>query len=137
GLQHAYERVLVHRDLKPANLLLTSDGSLVKILDMGIARMERAAEEGETSSVLTQEGTVMGTPDYMAPEQALDPHRADARADIYSLGCTFFYMLTGRPPYPGGTLAQKLLWHQQAEVPVVENLRPDLRLGLNAVARRM
>src|SRR5262249_26826153 len=115
GLQHAHERGLVHRDVKPSNLLVTAQGSTVKVLDMGLAR----SLGGGAPAVhdLTQSGTVVGTPDYIAPEQSLDPRRADIRADIYSLGCTFYFMLAGKPPFPEGTLAQKLLWHQQVEPP--------------------
>src|SRR5207247_1772048 len=87
GLQHAYERRLVHRDIKPSNLLLTAKG-LVKVLDMGLARLREPAD-GNVTSHLTAEGTVMGTPDYMAPEQGEDASAVDIRADIYSLGCTF------------------------------------------------
>jgi serine/threonine protein kinase len=136
GLQHAYERGLVHRDIKPANLLLANEGGVVKILDMGLARLSRLMDE-EASSILTQEGEVMGTPDFMAPEQAIDPHRVDIRADIYSLGCTLYYLLTGKPPFPGGTLAQKLLWHQQAETPNLAKLRSGVPRGLVAILFKM
>ena len=95
GLQHAFERGMVHRDIKPANLLLTADGKTVKILDMGLARLDRPSADGEASSTMTQEGAVMGTPDYIAPEQAMESHTVDIRADLYSLGCTFYYLLTG------------------------------------------
>ena len=104
GLQHAFERGLVHRDIKPANLLLTADGKTVKILDMGLARLDQKAGDGEASSTMTQEGAVMGTPDYIAPEQAMESHTVDIRADLYSLGCTFYYLLTAKVPFPGGTL---------------------------------
>src|SRR5262249_37439545 len=99
GLQHAHERGLVHRDVKPSNLLLAAGSGVVKVLDLGLARVERLAEEGETSSYLTREGDMMGTPDFIAPEQALDPHKADIRADIYSLGCTLYYLLAGHPTF--------------------------------------
>src|SRR5262249_13352791 len=94
GLQHAFERGLVHRDIKPANLFLS--GGVVKILDMGLARIER--EPGEESTLLTQEGAVMGTPDYIAPEQALSSHEVDIRADLYSLGCSLYFLLAGHVP---------------------------------------
>ena len=95
---------MVHRDIKPANLLLTADGKTVKILDMGLARLDQPAADDDKSSTMTQEGAVMGTPDYIAPEQALESHTVDIRADLYSLGCTFYFLLTGRVPFPGGTL---------------------------------
>src|SRR5262249_408698 len=100
GLQHAHERGLVHRDIKPANLLLTADAKTVNILDMGLARLDHPPADGDRSSTLTAEGAVMGTPDYLAPEQALGAHTVDIRADLYSLGCTFYYLLTGRVPFP-------------------------------------
>ncbi|MEJ7637697.1 MAG: serine/threonine-protein kinase [Singulisphaera sp.] len=102
GLQHAYEQGMIHRDVKPQNLMLTPRGR-IKILDFGIARLRE--EVGQAT--LTQPGQAPGTPDYMAPEQALSPHKVDIRADIYSLGCTLYYLMTGQPPYPGGTASQK------------------------------
>ena len=106
GLQHAFERGLVHRDVKPQNLLATPV-CVVKILDMGLARLGQAAEAGEGTSTMTQEGAVMGTLDYIAPEQAMDSHTVDIRADLYSLGCTLYFLLTGRVPFPGGTAMEK------------------------------
>ncbi|MCC6421524.1 MAG: serine/threonine protein kinase, partial [Gemmataceae bacterium] len=135
GLQHAHERGLVHRDVKPSNLLLASDG-VVKLLDLGLARP--FAVPGPSGAELTQSGVVMGTPDYLAPEQALDPRAVDIRADIYSLGCTLYFLLTGRPPFPTeGSLTQKLLWHQHADPDAVEAARPDVPPALSAVLRRM
>jgi serine/threonine protein kinase len=121
---------------------LTTHQAVVKILDLGLGRWRRAQEPGtgeeNSFSSLTPAGSVMvGTPDYLAPEQALDFHAADIRADIYSLGCTFYYLLTGKPPFPGGTLAQKLLMHQQAAPPPLEQFRSDLPVGLAAVVGRM
>jgi serine/threonine protein kinase len=133
GLQHAFERGLVHRDIKPHNLLLTSDG-VVKILDMGLARLS-ASED--SLSTLTREGTVMGTIDYMAPEQALDAHHADTRADLYSLGCTFHYLLSGKVIFPGGTATEKLLKHQQQQPRPIEELRPETPPAVSAVIRKL
>jgi serine/threonine protein kinase len=133
GLQHAHDRGLVHRDIKPSNLLRAVNGE-VKVLDLGLARAVTAAPGAQG---LTQTGTVLGTPDYLAPEQALDASAADARADIYSLGCTLYFLLTGRPPFVEGTLAQKLLAHQQVEPPAVETLRPDVPPEVAAALRRM
>jgi serine/threonine-protein kinase len=142
GLQHAHERGLVHRDIKPHNLLVTRTGSLgagygtVKILDMGLARF--CQEEGEsTASELTRDGTVVGTPDFIAPEQTLNSRAVDIRADLYSLGCTFYYLLAGRPPFPGGTIGQKLLKHQ-LEYPVpIEQVRGDVPPPLAGLIARL
>ena len=137
GLQHAYERGLVHRDIKPGNLLVTADGKTVKVLDMGLARLEHRGDAGATSSSMTQEGAVMGTANYMAPEQARDSHHADIRADVYSLGCTLYYLLTGRVPFPTGSMAEKLLKHQFHEPQPLQRLRPDLPPGVVTVVRKM
>jgi hypothetical protein len=139
GLQHAHERGLIHRDIKPSNLLLATQGGGVKILDMGLALMRGGNEPypPESFSGLTQEGVVMGTADFISPEQALDAHAVDIRADIYSLGCTFYYLLSGRVPFPGGTLMQKMLKHQQSEPTPIEALRAELPPELCAVLRTM
>jgi serine/threonine protein kinase/WD40 repeat protein len=135
GLQHAHDRGLVHRDIKPANLLVTKAGNVLKILDMGLARTR--VEGDDIASQLTQEGQVMGTPDYIAPEQAMDAHDVDIRADIYSLGCTMFFVLTGRVPFPGGTMTAKLMRHQKEEPPPVSQLRPDVPPGVEEVVKVM
>ncbi len=137
GLQHAFERGLVHRDIKPANLLLTADGQTVKVLDMGLARLDQGLVADDKGNTLTKEGTVMGTPDYIAPEQALASHTVDIRADLYSLGCTFYYLLTGQGPFPGGSLTEKLLKHQLNDPEPVERLRPDVPPELARVIQRM
>ena len=151
GLQHAHEKGMVHRDIKPSNLLVSWGSSrnvqtapvgtaatgrpVVKILDMGLARLIDA-EDGVTSE-LTQEGAVMGTVDYLAPEQALDSRKADIRSDLYSLGCTFYFMLTGKVPFPGGTATEKLLKHRLDEPTPVEQLRPEVSPGLAGVVRKL
>src|SRR5262249_5306707 len=122
GLQHAFERGLVHRDIKPSNLFVTQDGARVKILDFGLARLGETESE-HASTTLTQEGSVMGTVDYIAPEQALDSHQVDIRADLYSLGCTFYHLLTGRAPFPGGEALAKLLKHCLEEPKPLRQLR--------------
>jgi serine/threonine protein kinase len=138
GLQHAHERGLVHRDIKPANLLLTSEGEVVKVLDLGLALIGKGPDEAEATATATSApGAVMGTPDFMAPEQALGAHGADIRADIYSLGCTLYYLLTGRPPFAKGSAMEKLLLHQQAEPVAVELLRPEVPEPLAQVLRQM
>jgi serine/threonine protein kinase len=138
GLQYAYEQGLVHRDIKPANLLVSFAGDRLWILDIGLARLEWAAKtvasgQTPTSPVIA----LMGTPDYIAPEQAMSPDQANIRADIYSLGCTFFHLLTGQPPFPGKSLTQKLLHHQQTPPPSVRDVRPELPQELAAVVQRM
>jgi len=149
GLQHIHERGLVHRDIKPSNLLLVAgDGAAsagtaaltthqVKILDLGLARVSQSAVL-EGLGVMTAVGTLLvGTLDYMAPEQARDFHQADIRADIYSLGCTLYFLLTGQPPFPEGWLAHKLMQHQNAEPRPIEQVRADLPPWLPAVVRLM
>jgi serine/threonine protein kinase len=130
GLQHAHEAGLVHRDIKPSNLILDRSGT-IKLLDMGLARNFM----DESEEVLTR--GVLGTPDYLAPEQSKDSHNVDIRADIYSLGCTFYYLLTGVPPFPEGTVAQKLLWHQTRPPTPVRSFRPEVPEGLAGVLHRM
>ena len=111
GLQHAFERGLVHRDVKPSNLLLTPRGQ-VKVLDLGLAMLhEPTYAGGENANRVTQQGFVLGTPDFLAPEQAQNPTGVDIRADVYALGATLFYLLTGRVPYEGATPTEKLLKH--------------------------
>ncbi len=137
GLQHAFERGMVHRDIKPANLLLTADRRQVKILDMGLARLATVEDRQQSVGDLTQSGIVMGTPDYMAPEQAIDSHAVDIRADIYSLGCTLYYLLSGKPTFPPSSLTQKLLWHQQREPEPLTNFRSDIPAEVDAVLKKM
>ena len=122
ALAHAAGRNVVHRDIKPSNLLITPDGQ-VKLIDMGLARLRETDAAGAD---LTASGVTLGTFDYISPEQARDPRNADVRSDIYSLGCTFFFMLTGRPPFLGGTMLQKLLQHQGDQPPDVRQFRPEL-----------
>lgn len=140
GLQHAHERGLVHRDIKPHNLLLVSGGSSaghqVKVLDMGLARIDAEADQGH-SSTMTQEGTVMGTPDYIAPEQGIDAHAVDIRADLYSLGCTLYFLLAGRTPFTGGTFVEKLLKHQQQRATPLGQLRGDVPGVVEALVAKL
>jgi serine/threonine protein kinase len=132
GLRHIHEQGLVHRDLKPHNLLLI--GSLVKILDLGLARF-RAADP--TWTKLTADGMMLGTPDYVAPEQAGDAGNVDARADLYALGGTLYFLLTGEVPFPGGTALEKIL-RSRVEPPVpLERRRPDVPPEVAAIVRKL
>lgn len=133
ALEHAWSRGVVHRDVKPSNILVLPDGR-VKLIDFGLARMHEGTGR---SRDLTSSGMTLGTFDYIAPEQARDPRLADIRSDLYSLGCTLFFMLTGRPPFPKGTVLQKLLQHQAEEPPDVRKLRKDVPEALVRVLRRM
>ena len=133
GLAHAHEAGFVHRDIKPANLLVDSRG-LVKILDLGLARFFNEADD---SASVEQGGMVVGTADYVAPEQVVDSQNVDARADIYSLGHTFYFLLTGHPPFPDGSVPQRLLAHQTKFPEPVQRERPDVSPELVAIINRM
>jgi len=135
GLEFAHKKGVVHRDIKPANLLLDTEGT-VKILDMGLARLSLDGDEAPQAD-LTNTGTIMGTVDYMAPEQALDTKTADARADIYALGCSLFYLLTGTPTYQGDTLMKKLVAHREYPIPSLRAARPEVSEQLEAVFKKM
>ena len=155
GLQHAHQSGLVHRDVKPANLFLLNPpsnapapnphlrragGSVIKILDWGLARLKPAADGSGSAAPAdldAEKGLLIGTADYIAPEQARDATLVDIRADIYSLGCVFYYLLTGAPPFSGPSLMQKLMQHQDEPPPSVQALRPDVGDELNAVVQRM
>jgi serine/threonine protein kinase len=133
GLQHAHIQGLVHRDIKPANFLVDRHQT-VKLLDLGLAKL---IEDEFTSLTLANEENVLGTADYLAPEQALNSHEADSRADIYSLGCTMYFLLTGRPPFPEGSISERLLKHQTATPESLFRLRPDAPIRLVEICERM
>jgi serine/threonine protein kinase/WD40 repeat protein len=144
GLQHAHEQGMVHRDVKPANLMRTT-GGVVKVLDLGLARLRVTTDpqvgrglEAAPQQDLTRAGSIMGTPDYIAPEQATgDSAGADIRADVYSLGCTLFHLLTGRPPFAGKTVHEKIAARLTQPPPRADEARPGLPVGLSAVVLRM
>jgi serine/threonine-protein kinase len=137
GLQHAYERGVIHRDIKPSNLMVIAgdEPPVIKILDFGLARFEDEEEDGGRR--LTAVGKLLGTIDYIAPEQAADARRADSRADIYSLGCTLYYLLTATPPFPGDDLVTKVLARQEGEPPDVREKCPEVPPELSAVLCKM
>ena len=134
ALVHAAERGVVHRDIKPSNIIVTPQGR-AKLVDMGLAR--RFERGGGGDDGLTQSGMTLGTFDYISPEQARDPRGVDVRSDLYSLGCTLFYMLTGRPPFPEGTVLQKLLQHQEDAPPDVRTLNPSVPPDLAAILTKL
>ncbi len=134
GLQHAHQAGLVHRDIKPANLLLSRTG-VVKVLDLGLARFFHDEEDSMTKEHCGQ--VILGTADYLSPEQGRDSHDVDIRADIYSLGATFYFLLAGKAPFAEGTLNQKLIWHQMKTPQPVRQLRPDIPEAMATVVARM
>lgn len=133
GLAHAHESGLVHRDVKPANLLVTPKG-VVKVLDLGLACF---AEDSQASLTIAHDENVLGTADFLAPEQAVQSHGVDGRADVYSLGCTLYFLLTGHPPFPDGTLAQRLMAHQTQEPASILTDRPRAPAELVAICQKM
>lgn len=134
GLEHAHRAGLVHRDIKPGNILIDANG-VIKILDMGLARFFNDADENPLT--VAHDEKVLGTADYLAPEQALDSHTVDIRADIYSLGCSLYFFLTGHPPFTEGTLTQRLMWHQTKPFPPLTDSRLDCPASLMAILDKM
>jgi len=136
GLQYAHEQAMVHRDIKPSNLILARQGqrAVVKVLDFGLAK---ATREGPVDMSLTHEGQMLGTPDFIAPEQSIDATKADIRADIYSLGCTLYHILTGGPPFRGSSVYEVLQAHHSTEATPLNLVRPDVPWELAAVAAKM
>lgn len=135
GLAHAHAAGMVHRDIKPGNLLVDLTGT-VKVLDLGLARYFDSGETGEALTIAHDE-KVLGTADYLSPEQAIDSHLVDARADIYSLGCTMYFMLTGHPPFTEGSLTQRLMAHQNKEPSPLEKERHGIPPSLAQLVRKL
>ena len=133
GVAYAHEKGLIHRDIKPANLLVDQK-NVVKLLDLGLARF---TGEDRASLTVAYDENVLGTADYLAPEQAIDSHGVDTRADIYSLGCSMYYLFTGHPPFPDGTLPQRLIMHQKEQPTSVLEERPDAPQDLVEICTRM
>jgi serine/threonine protein kinase len=150
GLQYAHEHGMVHRDIKPANLMVTSarprsgdssvqgwpEAPLVKILDFGLARLSVAESSGK-GETLTREGCIVGTPEYMPPEQARDSRVVDIRSDIYSLGCTLYMMLAGRPPFKAASSFEMAVMHLNQLPEPVARYNPNLPPELSAIVHRM
>lgn len=136
GLQHAHETGMVHRDIKPQNLMIARDGR-VKILDFGLARLASEADIDPDAAKLTKDGVMLGTPDYMAPEQIIDCRTADIRADIYSLGCTLHYMLAGEVPFPTGSVVDKMQAQLKQQPSSLLELRNEVPTELVAILQKM
>ena len=143
GLQYAHEMGMVHRDIKPANVLLHrgTHGSpdVVKISDFGLARLAdtRPADQGGVGTIITKQNTVMGTPDYLSPEQGRNMHQADIRSDLYSLGCSFYYLLTGQVPFAGGNTLEKLVRHNTEPALPLEELAPQVPPPIAEIVRKL
>jgi serine/threonine-protein kinase len=142
GLQYAFERGMVHRDIKPANLLAQRGPTrnapyTLKILDFGLARLQDADSPQGAGTIQTSQHVVLGTPDFLSPEQAFDMHEVDIRSDLYSLGCTLYFLLTGQVPFPGGSKVDKVVRHGNALATPVESFRPDIPPQVVAIVRRL
>jgi serine/threonine protein kinase len=148
GLQCAHALGMVHRDIKPANILVQRQGpagesspGLVKISDFGLARLHAPAHEhpvnGQSGTILTLDNAVMGTPDYLSPEQARCLHKTDIRSDLYSLGCTLYFLLTGQPPFPGGNALDKLVRHANEQPAPITAVRRDVPVAVLAIADKL
>lgn len=134
ALSYAHEQGLVHRDIKPENLLVCSDGT-VKILDFGLAMTDENDEEFSMAMIFGQNR--LGTADYISPEQYIDSYKVDHRADVYSLGCTFYFALTGRVPFPFKTTAEKLKGHLKKTPTLISEVRPDIPKRVAAIVHKM
>lgn len=134
GLEYAFQSGIIHRDIKPGNMLVDRQGT-AKLLDMGLARFYQ--DQTDMLTVKYDDKIVLGTADYVAPEQVANSHAVDVRADIYSLGASLYFLLAGHPPFPTGTVSQKLLWHRTKDPTPIRQLRPEVPDGLAAIVARM
>jgi hypothetical protein len=134
GLEYAFRKDIIHRDVKPGNILVTRDGT-AKLLDLGLARFYK--DHGDLLTLKYDDKIVLGTADYVAPEQVANSHAVDIRADIYALGATLYFLLAGHPVFTSGTVSQKLLWHRTKEPTPIRQIRPEVPEGLAAVLARM
>jgi serine/threonine protein kinase len=134
GLDYAFGNGIIHRDIKPGNVLIDRSGT-ARILDMGLARFYR--DQTDLLTVKYDDKVVLGTADYVAPEQVANSHAVDIRADIYALGATLYFLLAGHPPFPTGTVSQKLMWHRTKDPTPIREVRPEVPEGLAAVLARM
>jgi len=141
GLQHAHDFGMIHRDIKPANLLLQPSKNqqtfVVKILDFGLARLNDPGVRDTTETIETQENTVMGTPDFLSPEQARDLHNVDIRSDLYGLGCTLYFLLSGKVPFPTGSTLEKLIRHSSEEARPIAEFRHDVPAPVIAILKKL
>jgi serine/threonine protein kinase len=134
GLDYAFRNHLIHRDIKPGNILIDRKG-VARILDMGLARFIN--DHGDQLTIKYDDKIVLGTADYVAPEQVANSHSMDIRADIYALGATLYFLLAGHPPFPTGTVSQKLLWHRTKDPTPIRQIRPEVPEGLAVIVGRM
>ncbi|MGL4422704.1 MAG: protein kinase domain-containing protein, partial [Gemmataceae bacterium] len=134
SLDFAFRNGIIHRDVKPGNILIDRRGK-ARILDMGLARFYN--DQNDLLTVKYDDKIVLGTADYVAPEQVANSHGVDIRADIYGLGATFYFLLAGHPPFPAGTVSQKLLWHRTKEPTAIKQLRPEIPDGLATIVTGM
>src|SRR4051812_33016203 len=134
GLDYAFRNHLIHRDIKPGNILIDRKG-VARILDLGLARFIN--DHGDQLTIKYDDKIVLGTADYVAPEQVANSHSVDIRADIYALGATFYFLLAGHPPFPTGTVSQKLLWHRTKDPTPIRQIRPDVPEGLANIVGKM
>ncbi|MFM8573333.1 MAG: protein kinase domain-containing protein [Pirellula sp.] len=133
GLQHAHQQGLIHRDVKPANFLINTEG-VIKVLDLGLALFQ---DENDSSLTMEYNDKVLGTADFLAPEQALNSHTVDNRADIYGLGCTMYFLLTGHPPFPEGSISSRIIKHQNTMPADIRVDRPDCPGELDGICVKM